>query len=237
MRTVFITGANRGIGLEFVKQYIANGDNVHACCRRPGGAAELKALEKINRERLHVHALDVTRTEAVQRLAGALSETPIDILINNAGVFGPKADADKDLRQSLGHLDEEIVAKVMRINAIAPLVVAQAFTEHVARSAFRRIVAISSHLGSITETSGGHYAYRMSKAALNMSMATLARDLVPRRIGVQVFCPGWVKTEMGGAQAPQTVESSVSGLRRLIDAEPAHDGARFQLFDGTSLPW
>jgi len=237
MRTVFITGANRGLGLEFVRQYVAQGDIVHACCRRPGGAAELKALEKANRATLHVHALDVTRTEAVQRLAGALSETAIDILINNAGVFGPKADSEKDLRQSLGHIDEEIVAKVLRINAVAPLVVAQAFTDHVGRSAEKKMVAISSSLGSIAETSGGYYAYRMSKAALNMAMATVAKDLAPRGISVQVFCPGWVRTEMGGANAPQTVEASVSGLRRLIGAASSPGVAKFQLFDGTPVRW
>ena len=237
MRTVFITGANRGIGLEFVKQYVAEGAIVHACCRRPGGAAELKALEKLNRASLHVHALDVTRTEAVQRLAGALSETSIDILINNAGVFGPKAGRDKDLRQSLGHIDEEIVAKVIQVNALAPLVVAQAFIDHVAKSSEKKLVALSSALGSISETSGASYAYRMSKAALNMAMATLARDLEPRGISVHVFCPGWVRTEMGGPKAPQTVESSVQALRGLIQAPAKPGAARFQLFDGTSLPW
>ena len=237
MRTVLITGANRGLGLEFVKQYVVQGDVVHACCRRPGGAAELKALEKANRANLHVHALDLTRTEAIQRLAGALSETPIDILINNAGVFGPKAEAEKDLRQSLGHIDEEIVAKVMRINAIAPLMMAQAFTEHVARSSEKKMVAISSWLGSITETSGGHYAYRMSKTALNMAMAALSRDLQSRAISVSVFCPGWVQTEMGGPKAPQTVETSVRGVRRLIDQMKSPGAPRFQRFDGTPLPW
>ncbi len=237
MRTVFITGANRGLGLEFVRQYVAQGDVVHACCRRPGGAAELKALEKANRATLHVHALDVTRTEAVQRLAGALAETAIDILINNAGVFGPKAESEKDLRQSLGHIDEEIIAKVLRVNAVAPLVVAQAFTDHVARSAEKKMVAISSSFGSIAETSGGYYAYRMSKAALNMAMATVAKDLAPRGVSVSVFCPGWVQTEMGGKNAPQTVESSVSGLRRLIQAVSTPGVAKFQLFDGTPVPW
>ncbi len=237
MRTVLITGANRGLGIEFVRQYVAEGDVVHACCRRPGGAAELKALEKAHRANLHVHALDLTRTEAIQRLAGALSETPIDVLINNAGVFGPKAEAEKDLRQSLGHIDEEIVAKVLRINAVAPLMVAQAFTEHVARSSERKMVAISSSLGSITETSGGHYAYRMSKTALNMAMAALARDLQPRGISVSVFCPGWVQTEMGGPKAPQTVEASVRGLRRLIGEMAAPGPARFERFDGTPLAW
>ena len=237
MRTVFITGANRGIGLEFVKQYVAEGAHVHACCRRPGGAAELKALEKANRNTLHVHALDVTRTDAVQRLAGALAETPIDILINNAGVFGPKADAEKDLRQSLGHIDEEIVAKVMRINAIAPLVVTQAFTEHVARSAERKMVAVSSSLGSLSQTSGNHYAYRMSKAALNMAMATVARDVANRGIRVGVFCPGWVQTDMGGPNAAQTVGQSVAGLRKLIDQLKDPGATVFRLFDGTALTW
>jgi NAD(P)-dependent dehydrogenase (short-subunit alcohol dehydrogenase family) len=237
MRTVFITGANRGLGLEFVKQFIALGDDVHACCRRPGGAAELKALEKANRERLHVHALDVTRTDAVQRLAGALSETSIDLLINNAGVFGPKAGTDKDMRQSLGQIDDEIVVKVMRVNAVAPLVIAQAFAEHVARSSSRRMVTISSVMGSIAETSGGDYAYRMSKAALNMAMASLARDLAPRGISVDVFCPGWVKTAMGGAGAPHSIPESVTAMRRLIDAKASPGRARFRLFDGTALPW
>ncbi len=237
MRTVFITGANRGIGLEFVRRYVAAGSVVHACCRRPGGAAELKALEKANRSTLHVHALDVTRTEAIQRLAGALADASIDILINNAGIFGPKADGDKDLRQSFGHIDEEIIAKVMRVNALAPLVLAQALTEQVARSAERKIVTISSELGSIAETNGGHYAYRMSKAALNMAMATLARDLEPRGVSVSVFSPGWVQTEMGGARAPLTVEASVGGLIQLIDAPRGPGAAPFQSFDGTSLPW
>jgi NAD(P)-dependent dehydrogenase (short-subunit alcohol dehydrogenase family) len=237
MRTVFITGANRGIGLEFVKQFMALGDDVHACCRRPGGAAELKALEKANRERLHVHALDVTRTDAVQRLAGALSETPVDLLINNAGIFGPKAGAEKDMRQTLGQIDDEIVAKVMRVNALAPLVIAQAFTEHVARSPSKRMVTISSEMGSIAGTTGGDYAYRMSKAALNMAMANLARDLAPRGISVDVFCPGWVKTEMGGARAPLDIPESVTAMRGLIDAKAAPGRARFRLFDGTALDW
>jgi len=237
MRTVFITGANRGIGLEFVKQYVAEGDVVHACCRRPGGAAELKALEKANRDRLFVHALDVTKTEAVQRLAGALAEKPIDVLINNAGVFGPKAESDKDLRQSLGHIDEEIVAKVMRINAIAPLVVAQAFTEHVARSSEKKMVAVSSSMGSIADGSAGHYAYRMSKAALNMAMATLGRDLEARGVSVEVFSPGWVQTDMGGPNARETVGDSVRAMRQLIAAKSPVGAARFRLFDGATIPW
>lgn len=237
MRTVFITGANRGLGLEFVKQYVAQGDVVHACCRRPGGAGELKALEKAHRSTLHVHALDVTRTEAIQRLAGALSEKAIDVVINNAGVFGPDPEKDKDLRQSLGHTDEEIVARVMRVNAIAPVMVAQAFVEQVARSASKRVVAISSAMGSIGGTEGGYYAYRMSKAALNMAMATLARDLQPRGIGVLVLSPGWVKTEMGGPNAVLNVEDSVRGMRALIESAPSAGVARFQSFDGSPLAW
>jgi NAD(P)-dependent dehydrogenase (short-subunit alcohol dehydrogenase family) len=237
MKTVFITGANRGIGLEFVRQYMAEGVLVHACCRRPGGAAELKALEKEHRHALRVHALDVTRTDAVLRLAGALAETPIDILINNAGVFGPKAGADKDARQTLGQIDEEIVAKVMRVNAIAPLIVAQAFTEHVAKSAEKKIVAISSAMGSIGDTEGGEYAYRMSKASLNMAMSNVGRDLGPRGIAVGVFCPGWVKTEMGGPRAPLSATESVRGLRERIGELRAGSRVRFQLFDGTPIPW
>ena len=129
------------------------------------------------------------------------------------------------------------MGKVMRINAVAPLVVAQAFADHVARSAEKRMVAISSSLGSIAETSGGYYAYRMSKAALNMAMATVAKDMAPRGITVQVFCPGWVQTEMGGANAPQTVDASVRGLRQLIHAAMIPGLATFQSFDGTPVPW
>lgn len=237
MRTVLITGANRDLGLEFVRQYLAQGYVVHACCRRPGGAAELKALEKANRTALHVHALDVTRTEAIQRLSGALSQTPIDILINNASVFGPEAEVEKDLRQSLGHIDEEIVAKVIRINAVAPLVMAQAFTEHVARSTERRMVAISSHLGSIGATTGGRYAYRMGKAALNMAMATVAKDLKPRGIGVYVLSPGEIRAGLNTSKALIGKGPSVTGMRRLIDEPPSLGTARFLLFDGSPLPW
>jgi NAD(P)-dependent dehydrogenase (short-subunit alcohol dehydrogenase family) len=99
------------------------------------------------------------------------------------------------------------------------------------------VVAISSALGSIAQTSGGHYAYRMSKAALNMAMSTLAGDLQPRGVSVLVLCPGWVQTEMGGPRAPLPASASVNGLRRLIDQPSTPGAARFQLFDGSALPW
>lgn len=236
MPTILLTGANRGLGLEFARRYLAEGWTVHACCRDPATATELRALAPAD-GRLHLHALDVADFAATAVLAAALAGRPIDVLLANAGLFGPKHGADGDWRQVFGHIDYRVWDEIFRVNTQAPLRLAEAFVEHVAASTERKIVAISSSLGAVAETRGGLYAYRSTKAALNMAMASLAKDLAPRGISVGLYCPGWVQTEMGGPEAPLTPAASIAGLRqRIAELGPATSG-EFRRFDGSPLPW
>jgi NAD(P)-dependent dehydrogenase (short-subunit alcohol dehydrogenase family) len=236
MPTILITGANRGLGLEFARQYAAEGWEVHACCRRPEGADALRTLGKTE-ARLRLHALDVADFPRIDALAHELKGTALDVLLNNAGVFGPRLRAGGDRGQFFGAVDYEAWAQVLCVNTMAPLKMAEAFVEHVAASKQRKIVTLTSSMGSIAETSGGFYAYRSSKAAVNMVIASLARDLAGRGIKVASLCPGWVRTDMGGPDAPVNKEDSVRGLRRLIAGLSAARSRTFTHYDGTAVAW
>lgn len=236
MPTALVTGSNRGLGFEFVRQYLEAGWDVIATCRNPGSADRLRQLGE-RHAALEVLALDVGDFDAVDRLAAKLRSRSIDLLINNAGVFGPKRGADGDYRQSLGQIDYDIMADVMRINTLAPLKMAEAFRHHVAASNEKKIVTISSGLASIAETDSALYAYRASKAAVNMIMATLANDLRGDGVIVAALNPGWVKTDMGGAAATLEVEDSIRQLRNRIAALGAADSGAFINYNGKRLNW
>ncbi len=226
MPTVMITGANRGIGLEFARQYAAEGWRVLAACRSPRGAKELAALAGDVR----VHALDVIDEYQLAALARSLSDEAIDVLINNAGVGG--------FDDSFGNTPTNDWLETLRINAIAPLHVAEQFIPHLERGQRRLIVNITSKMGSITDnSSGGSYAYRTSKAALNMVAKSMAQDLATKRIIVVLFHPGWVRTDMGGPQALLPPKASVSGMRAKIATLTAADSGKFFNYDGKPLPW
>ncbi len=224
MPSVLITGANRGIGLEFARQYKADGWDVIATCRHPGQADELKGLN------VEIHALDVADFTAITALGQRLAGRAIDVLINNAGLYGGK--------QSFGAVDADEWAQVLRTNTMAPLKMAEAFVEHLCAGQRRVIASITSKMGSIDDnTSGGVYVYRSSKAALNAVNKSLAHDLQPRGITCIVLHPGWVRTAMGGPGALITAQQSVSGMRRIIaGATQAHSG-RFFAYDGAEVPW
>jgi NAD(P)-dependent dehydrogenase (short-subunit alcohol dehydrogenase family) len=235
MPTVLITGANRGIGLELVRQYVHAGWRVVGGCRDPRAATDLQAL--VAQGDLRVQALDVVSGESVRAARKALADEPVDVLINNAGVFGPKPEAESDPGQSFGTVRYEAFDEVLRINTLAPLRVTEAFVDAVAASEQRKIVTISSGLGSIADTTGGYLAYRASKAAVNMLMASLAVELRPRGICVSMLCPGWVRTRMGGSDAPLSPEVSVRGIRARIAELDANNTGEFRLYDGTRLRW
>jgi NAD(P)-dependent dehydrogenase (short-subunit alcohol dehydrogenase family) len=236
MSTVLVTGANRGIGLEFVRQYSADGWSVLACCRTPARADKLRDLAATN-SRISVHALDVGDFAAIDALAAKLRGQRIDVLLNNAGMYGPKAGAEHDRHQEFGHMDYAHWTRLFVVNTQAPLKMAEAFIEHVAASEQRRIVSISTGLASISDASGGFYAYRTTKAALNMEMVALANDLRRRRIRVGLLCPGWVRTDMGGPNATLAVEDSVRGLRaRIAELDEARSGT-FYSYRGVPKPW
>lgn len=235
MSTALITGANRGIGLELVRQYALDNFRVIACCRDPADATELAALAQVHE--IIVEPLDVTDFEAVDELASTWAHGPIDILINNAGIFGPKVQAENDWRQSFGHMDYDIWAEVLRTNLMAPLKIAEAFASQVAASELKKIVTISSAVSSIADTETGLYAYRTSKAAVNMAMATLANELRGQSIAVGVFCPGWVKTRMGGDGASVTPRQSITGLRQRIDELSLDQTPQLVRYNGDVIPW
>jgi len=229
MPSVLITGANRGLGLEFTKQYAESGYRVFACARDPAGAEELTKLAARHAS-VSTHALEVGSAESVAALARTLASEPIDVLLNNAGVMGPE-------RQHVGDIDFEAMVDTFRVNTVGPLRLADAFTEHVARSERKLMVAITSGMGSISDSSGGYYAYRASKAALNMTFRNLALDLKKRGIAAVVINPGWVQTDMGGARAPLPVDQSIRAMRKVLDGVTLAESGRFLNYDGGGFAW
>jgi NAD(P)-dependent dehydrogenase (short-subunit alcohol dehydrogenase family) len=226
MPTVFITGANRGLGLEFVRQYAAEGWRVVAACRAPAQAAALNAVAGD----VTVLPLDVADRDAVAALPGRVGDGAIDILINNAGIYGRG--------QSLGRIDYAGWENVLRTNVLGPIAVTEALLPNLRRAKGARVALMSSKMGSIADnSSGGTYAYRSSKAALNATGRSLAHDLADKGIIVVLLHPGWVRTDMGGAGGLIEAPESVVGLRRVIaGAEMRHSG-RFYAYDGAEIPW
>jgi NAD(P)-dependent dehydrogenase (short-subunit alcohol dehydrogenase family) len=231
MPAVLITGASRGIGLEFAHQYAADGGQVFAACRNPKAVKELASLARDSGGKLTVLGMDVTDGESVRSAARQLGNETIDLLINNAGISGVPG-------QRMGHIDYQNWSQVLDVNTIGPLRVIEAFVDHIARSERRLIVTITSGMGSLTDnTSGGSIAYRTSKAAVNMAMRSVAAELVPRGITCVVINPGWVKTRMGGAGAPLPVQESVAAMRRLFERLRPSDSGKFFNYDGGEHPW
>ena len=230
--SLLITGANRGIGLQFVRQYAADGWQVFACCRHPEGATELNALSQQHDGLVTVHMLDVADFLQIERLADELAGQDLDLLINNAGIY-PDATSG-----ALGATNYEGWAHAFRVNTMAPLKMAETFAPNVARGKQKKIVNITSKMGSIDDnTSGDAYIYRSSKAALNMITRSLAHDLAPRGIAAAVLHPGWVQTDMGGPNALITTEQSVAGMREVIARLSKANSGRFYAYDGQEIPW
>lgn len=237
MSRVLITGASRGIGLEFARQYAAAGWDVVATCRDPSSARELAALAG-RFPRLRVERLDVTDHAAIDELATRLRGTSIDLLLNNAGDIGPRDPNGTRLReQFFGSLNYAEWARVIAVNALAPIKVAEAFLEHVAASSGRRMVFLSSTVGSNVEGLHPVFAYSSSKAALNKSVSMLAMTLKPRGIICAVVCPGHVRTELGGNGALIDADESVTGLRKVIEGLSLERSGSFTRYDGTPIAW
>jgi NAD(P)-dependent dehydrogenase (short-subunit alcohol dehydrogenase family) len=228
---VLITGANRGIGLEMARQYAAEGWRVYACCRQPERAPALSRLAADTAGRLSIHPLDVTNAAQVAALPAVLGDDSLDLLINNAGIYG-QDDA------GFGNTDVAAWLRTFEVNAIAPLKMMEALVDAVARSRRRVMACVSSKMGSMADNrSGGSYVYRSSKAALNAVVMSAAVDLRHRGIAVVALNPGWVKTDMGGPNAEITVAESVTALRTLLDRVGPADSGRFIDVDGSTIPW
>lgn len=239
MPTVLVTGAGRGLGLEFVRQYAADGWIVIATARRPAEHTALQALVAAAKGRIQLHALDITDRSGIEQLAAGLAAVPIDVLINNAGTMGAHSFAGQGLQaQRFGGSDYDDWLHTFQVNALAPMKMAEAFADHVAQSTQKKIVTLSSMLASIGSNNlGGLYAYRSTKAAVNAIMKSLALDLARRGIIAVPVHPGWAATEMGGPDAPVRPQHSVAGLRQLIAGLTKEKSGRFWQWDGKELPW
>lgn len=226
MKTVVITGANRGIGLSLAKNYLALGWQVHATYRSESSSLELLELEGNN---LTCHPLDITDYQGLSEFANSLPA--IDLLINNAGYYGPKG-------YGFGNSDVDEWRKVFEINTIAPLKLVEALYPNLQKGQLKKIACLSSKVGSMTEnTSGGGYIYRSSKAALNSVVKSLSNDLTAEGFTVLALHPGWVQTEMGGPNAILSTPESAKGLVSVIENASLSDSGTFLNYDGTEIAW
>lgn len=232
MRDLFVTGANRGIGLELTRRSLERGDQVFAGCRSPENAAQLNHLQEQHGDRLLVLPLDVTSGSAINSAMATLQgfTDHLDVLFNNAGIAGDESP--------LGRVEASELLDTFAKNAVAPLMIAQACLPLLRRGQRPVIANITSRMGSIADNgSGGWYGYRASKAALNMLNASLARDMTGQGIIAVVLHPGWVRTDMGGSGATLSVERSVEGLLAVVDGLSPEDSGRFLSWDGEEVPW
>lgn len=226
-QTVIVTGASRGIGLALVRQFLASGWSVIAACRKPDAAT---GLHELGDPELSLLPLDVTQDSSVAAFVASLGTSPVDVLVNNAGVWG---GTDQDL----GRMDYPGWVDAFQVNTLGPFRISSALLEHLSRSPNPRIVTLSSQMGSLSRQSTGSYAYRSSKAALNKVMQVMSLELRERGIVVCPVHPGWVRTAMGGPEADITVEESAAGLVDLIDRLTLDDTGRFWTWEGAEHPW
>jgi len=225
MPTALITGANRGLGLEFARRYAAEGWDAIATVRDPASAKELRAAAPGAR----IEPLDVTDLERVTSFGEILGSRPLDLLILNAGVYGPRAVSTA--------ADGEGWLEALRIMAVSPVLLTEALLPNLT-AAKGKAVAITSRMGSIEDnTSGGFIAYRSAKAALNAAWTSLAIANARSGIAFALFHPGWVQTRMGGAQAQLTVEESIAGMMRVIEGLEPSSSAPFLYYQGETVPW
>jgi NAD(P)-dependent dehydrogenase (short-subunit alcohol dehydrogenase family) len=223
MPTVLVTGCDTGLGVEFVRQYAAAGCTVIATCLDPDRAAQTQTVAGDVR----MARLDVADGAAIDALADELRGEPIDILVSNAGIGRP--------HPPFGKTDYALWHRMLDVNLIGPMRLAEAFVDHVAASRMKVMAFVSSRMGSMAlNLTGGSYAYRSSKAGLNAVIKSLAVDLAPREILVLALHPGWAKTEPG---ARVDVDRSVAGMRAIIERCSRHETGSFLAFNDTPLPW
>lgn len=235
MQHIAITGANRGIGLELARQYIARPETqVYALCRKPDEATALASLAKGAAGRISIIPFEATEETGIHHAAEAVAGITdrLDLLVNNAAINPPRK------HQHLETITAETMLHTLHINTVAPLLVVQAFTDLLKRGSLPKVVNVSSEMGSLEDRDyGGHHAYCASKAALNMVTRGLAAELIEHGIVTISLDPGWVKTDMGGEEADLTPEDSVRGMLRVIDSLTRKDNGAFLRWNGRTLAW
>ena len=230
MATILVTGANRGLGFEFVEQYLNEGNDVIATYRNENSSMDLIEMGD-ERSNLKLLQLDVSSNKSLNSFAENLGDSPIDIFINNAGVYGPR-------NSSFGNVDEENWIPAIKINAIAPILLTQLIIKNIRSGADKKLIYITSKMGSIDDNKGGGaYVYRSSKTALNAVVKSLSVDLENEGIVVALIHPGWVKTDMGGPNALIERDTSVRGMTEVISNLDITSTGNFYNYDGSIIPW
>jgi NAD(P)-dependent dehydrogenase (short-subunit alcohol dehydrogenase family) len=229
MSAYLITGANRGIGLELARQAVATGETVFACARNPASASALQELAKSAGGRVRVIELDVASERSIAAAAALLKDEPIGTLINNAGIMGaPSTPLETNA--------EEFIA-LMRVNVLGPVLVTRAFLPNLRAAQNAKVAVVSSLMGSFSYETTSYISYSTSKTAVNRMFNALARELAGDAIPVAILSPGWVRTDMGGANATLSAEESARGLLREIARTDASLSGRFRDYAGAKLTW
>lgn len=239
MPTVLITGGNRGIGLEFVRQYADDGWTVIACCRDPDGesAAELRSIAASADGRVSIVQMDMLDHTSIDAAAKKYAGTAIDVLINNAGIIGPVPIQDHLDAQHFGTIDYDVWDSVIRTNTFAPIKMAEAFIDHVMASDQKKIITLSSTVGSFQEEKITAFCYCTSKTAVTKAVQLLAEVLREKGVIAMAFCPGHVKTRMGAMGATVEIPDSVTGMRYLIAQFTMDDTGSYRRFNGDTIAW
>ncbi len=228
-KTAIVTGANRGIGLEIVQQLLGQGLNVIATARNPENADQLLSLAKDYKELLTVSPLDVSKPESVKAFGASLGDTPIDFLFNNAGILVNHSDVPPSI-------DIDAIQESFNINTLGPIRVYQACRDNLLNAESPKHILTTSKMGSLSDnTSGRAYAYRMSKAAVNMFIRSLSKD--DDKVVSVAMHPGWVQTDMGGPNALITTAKSASGMIDFAMKAKSSDSGQFFSYDAQSIPW
>jgi len=242
MRRILITGSNRGIGLELVERYLQHNDTfIFATCRRPSEATALNNLASQYPERLKIIQLDVTDQQSIDEAVEQVKDEAdgLEMLVNNAGILpGGVAGYEKN-SATLGYLEAEAIESIFRVNTVAPMMIAQAFSDLLRKGSNARLINLSSDAGSIALTtySAYHYSYKASKAALNMITRCLATDFRANGVIVISIHPGWIQTDMGGPYATLTPAETIPTMMQVIDGLTMADSGAFFNWDGKPVPW
>lgn len=229
MSAYLITGANRGIGLQLVRQAAATGETIYAGARKPDEAHALAELAKLSGGRVRIIQLDVRDEESIAAAAKSLDGEPIGTLINNAGIMGS--------RNTALHMDPAEFMDIMRVNVLGPVLVTRAFLPNLRAARGAKVAVISSLMGSFSYETTSYIAYSTSKSAVNRMFNSLARELAGDGIGVAILSPGWVRTDMGGPNATLSVEESARGLLREIARTDAPLSGKFRDYAGGKITW
>ena len=236
MSTVLVTGANRGIGYEHVRQYAQKNWNVIACARHPEHSKELAELKKQYDNNFTTEELDVTNHDQIDSLSKKYSETPIDILINNAGTGGPEGMPGAMDYQKIDNMDYQIWRDILEVNLLAPFKVATSFHKQISISDKKILIMMSSDLGSVYQnTFGGLYSYRASKSGLNVIAKGMSNEW--KDIIVITLAPGWCRTQLGGAAADIDPRDSVEEQQKMFESLTVSDNGKFLDRFGDNVPW